>query len=122
MKRETEWIQYEPSPDDPYAPSATPLYQTATFRLDDDSEYDYTRSGNLTRRVVENPLARVQGGSSAFAFSSSMAATTAACALVSAGEEILACVDLYGGTYRLFSQVATCQGNRVRYVDTSDPD
>ena len=41
---------------------------------------------------------------------------------MSAGEEILACVDLYGGTYRLFSQVATRQGIRVRYVDTSDPD
>ena len=122
MKRETEWIQYEPSPNDPYAPSATPLYQTATFRLDDDSEYDYTRSGNPTRRVVEQQLARVEGGSSAFAFSSGMAAITAACALVSAGEEILACVDLYGGTYRLLSQIATRQGIRVRYVDTSDPD
>ena len=122
MKRETEWIQYEPSPNDPYAPSATPLYQTATFRLDDDSEYDYTRSGNPTRHVVEQQLARVEGGSSAFAFSSGMAAITAACALVSAGEEILACVDLYGGTYRLLSQVATRQGIRVRYVDTSDPD
>ena len=51
-----------------------------------------------------------------------MAAITAACALVSAGEEILACVDLYGGTYRLLSQIATRQGIRVRYVDTSDPD
>ena len=122
MNRETEWIQYEPSPNDPYAPSATPLYQTATFRLDDNSEYDYTRSGNPTRRVVEQQLARVEGGSSAFAFSSGMAAITAACALVSAGEEILTCVDLYGGTYRLLSQVATRQGIHVRYVDTSDPD
>ncbi len=121
MKRETEWTQYEPAPGDAHAPSATPLYQTATFRIDDGREYDYTRSGNPTRRVVEDQLARIEGGSSAFAFSSGMAAITAACALVSAGEEILACVDLYGGTYRLLSQVATRQAVRVRYVDTSDP-
>ena len=124
MRRETEWVQYQPL-NDPHAPSATPLYQTATFRLDDkggNNDYDYTRSGNPTRRVLEEQLARVEGGSSAFAFSSGMAAITAACALVSAGEEILACVDLYGGTYRLLSQVATRQGIRVRYVDTSDPD
>ncbi len=85
MKSATEWIHYDPSPDDPYTPSATPLYQTATFRIDDKSEYDYTRSGNPTRRVVEDQLARVEGGSSAFAFSSGMAAITAACALVSSG-------------------------------------
>jgi len=122
MKRETEWIQYEPSPKDPFAPSTTPLYQTATFRLDEDSEFDYTRSGNPTRRVVEDQLARVEGGTSAFAFSSGMAAITAACGLVSSGEEILACVDLYGGTYRLLSRVATRQGIQVRYVDTSNRD
>lgn len=125
MKRETEWIQYEPAPNDPHAPSATPLYQTATFRIDDENDYDYTRSGNPTRRVLEDQLARVEGGTPshrAFAFSSGMAAITAACGLASAGEEILACVDLYGGTYRLLSRVATRQGIRVRYVDTSNPD
>lgn len=122
MKRETEWIQYEPAPGDRHAPSATPLYQTATFRIDDDSTYDYTRSGNPTRGVLEDQLALVEGGSSAFAFSSGMAAITTACALAGAGDEILACVDLYGGTYRLLSRVATRQGIRVRYVDTSDPD
>lgn len=122
MKRDTEWIQFEPSPGDRHAPSATPLYQTATFRIDEDSEYDYTRSGNPTRRVVEDQLARVEGGSAAFTFSSGMAAITATCALVPAGEEILACVDLYGGTYRLLSQVVARQGVRVRYVDTSDPE
>jgi cystathionine beta-lyase len=124
MKRETEWIQYEPAPGDPYAPSTTPLYQTATFRIGDDSDYDYTRSGNPTRTVVADQLARVEGAAlphGAFLLSSGMAAITAACGLVAAGDEILACVDLYGGTYRLLSQIATRQGIRIRYVDTSDP-
>lgn len=122
MRRDTEWVQFEPSPGDPHAPSATPLYQTATFHLDDDCAYDYTRSGNPTRHVVEAQLARVEEGTSAFTFSSGMAAITAVCSLASAGDEILACVDLYGGTYRLLSQVTTSHGVRVRYVDTSDPE
>ena len=120
MRRQTEYLQYESSPGDPHRPSATPLYQTATFRLQDGAEFDYSRSGNPTRSVVEEQLAAIERGTAGFAFSSGMAALDAVCSLVSAGEEIVACVDLYGGTYRLLSQVVARRGVRVRFVNTSD--
>jgi len=120
MKRDSEWVQ-PGSATEPSRPVSTPIYQTATFRVGEDNEYDYTRSGNPTRTVLEEQLARVEGGRHALSFSSGMAAIATACALASAGEEIVACVDLYGGTYRFLSDVASRNGIRLRYVDTSDP-
>ncbi len=75
MKFDTRVVRAGITPDPTTGAIVPPLYQTATFRIDDNSEYDYTRSGNPTRRVVEDQLARVEGGSSAFAFSSGTAAT-----------------------------------------------
>ena len=120
MRRQSEYVQYESAPGDPHRPSAEPLYQTATFRLRDGAEFDYSRSGNPTRSVIEKQLATIERGTAGFAFSSGMAALDAVCSLVSAGEEIVACVDLYGGTYRLLSQVVARRGVRVRFVNTSD--
>lgn len=117
MRNETEWVRYDPSPGDSFAPSATPIYQTATFRVDGDSVYDYTRSGNPTRRVLEDQLARVEHGYRASAFTSGMAAIAAVASLVETGGTILACTDLYGGTYRYFTQVLPRQGVRVSFAD-----
>lgn len=117
MKSETAWLSYEPCPGDPFSPSVTPIYQTATFRVDGDSVYDYTRSGNPTRRVLEEQLARVELGSRASAFTSGMAAIAAVASLVEAGGTILAGTDLYGGTYRYFTQVLPRQGVRVTFAD-----
>jgi cystathionine beta-lyase len=117
MRYETEWLRYEPCPGDPHAPSATPIYQTATFRVDSGGEYDYTRSGNPTRRVLEEHLARLERGSRGLAFASGMAAIAAVASLVEAGESILAATDLYGGTYRYFTEVLPRQGARVDFAD-----
>ncbi|HEY7697339.1 MAG TPA: PLP-dependent transferase, partial [Vicinamibacteria bacterium] len=110
-------MSYDPSPQDPYSPSATPIYQTATFRVDGGGPYDYTRSGNPTRRVLEEQLARVERGSRASAFASGMAAIAAVASLVEAGGRILAGADLYGGTYRFFTRVVPKQGVRVSFAD-----
>jgi len=102
---------------------APPLYQTATFRqpsLDEPGDYDYTRSGNPTRTLLEEQLAAVEGGSGACAFASGMAAISALLRLLTAGEEIVAGADLYGGTIRLLAQVAPRQGLAVRFVDATD--
>src|SRR5215510_2364870 len=110
---------------DPYGSIAPPLYQTATFRqaaASDAGEYDYTRSGNPTRTLLQQQLAALEGGRYACAFASGMAAITAVTRLAQAGEEILAGDDLYGGTIRLLSQVAPRQGIAVRWVDTTDPE
>jgi cystathionine beta-lyase len=110
-------------PRDPYGAVAPPLYQTATFRqpgIDQPGEYDYTRSGNPTRALLEAQLAALEGGSAACAYGSGMAAIAALTRLVPAGSEIVAGADLYGGTVRLLSQVAPRQGIAVRYVDATD--
>ena len=110
-------------PQDPYRALAPPLYQTATFSQpgpDEPGEYDYTRSGNPTRALVEAQLAALEGASAAFAYGSGMAALCALLRLVPAGAEVVAGADLYGGTVRLLSQVAPRQGIAVRYVDATD--
>ncbi len=110
---------------DPFGAVAPPIYQTATFRQPsavDCGEYDYSRSANPTRALVEAQIAALEGGRSACAFASGMAALSAVTRLVRAGEEIVAGDDLYGGTCRLLSKVAPRHGIRVRYVDTSDAD
>jgi len=141
-KAKTRLIQYNACPGDPYAPVSTPLYQTATFAQPAAAElgpYDYTRSGNPTRAVLEKLLADLEGAAagtaagaaagvaptaapvSAFAFCSGMAAITAVTRLVNAGERIVAGDDLYGGTYRLLGRLAEDRGIEVVYVDTTDP-
>lgn len=110
--------------DDPYGAVAPPIYQTATFRQPSAvgfGEYDYSRTANPTRSLVEQQIAALEGGRFGCAFASGMAAITAVTRLVRSGEEILAGDDLYGGTTRLLAKVAPHQGIRVRWVDATDP-
>lgn len=119
----TRLLRFAAAPDDPHAPVSTPLYQTATFEqpgADELGRYDYSRSGNPTRTVLEDLLAELEGGSRAFAFSSGMAAVSAVLRLVEAGGAIVAADDLYGGSYRLLAGAAERQGMEVRWVDTTD--
>ena len=125
MKFATRLLTFDPAPGDHFTPANTPIYQTATFRQDDATtfgEYDYSRSGNPTRAVVEKQIAALESGTRGFCFATGLAAITAITRLVSPGEEILACDDLYGGTYRLFSRILAKRGINVRYVDFSNLD
>ncbi len=125
MKFATRLLTFDPAPGDRFTPANTPIYQTATFRQDDATtfgEYDYSRSGNPTRAVVEKQIAALESGTRGFCFATGLAAITAITRLVSPGEEILACDDLYGGTYRLFSRILAKRGINVRYVDFSNLD
>ena len=109
--------------DDPYGAAVPPIYQTATFRqpsATECGEYDYSRTANPTRALVERQIAALEGGRFGCAFASGMAALTAVTRLVRAGEEILAGDDLYGGTTRLLAKVAPHLGIRVRWVDATD--
>src|SRR5664279_2515891 len=108
MKFATRLVNYDASPGDPNHPMATPIYQTSTFeqeKADSFGKYDYSRSGNPTRRVLEDQLAALENGSRGFAFSSGMMAVTTVGRLLRAGDEIVADWDLYGGSCRLFSRV-----------------
>ena len=103
MKTATRCVRPE-SDGDSFGAISPPIYQTATFRqetVDEFGEYDYTRSGNPTRTLVERQIADLEGAKHACAFASGMAAITALTRLVSTGEEILCGSDLYGGTIRL---------------------
>jgi cystathionine beta-lyase len=123
MKRQTELLAFDACPDDPFHPLTTPIYQTATFdqvSALETGRYDYTRSGNPTRAVLEAQLARLDRGTHAFAFASGLAALTAVTRLLRPGDELLAGDDLYGGTYRLFSRLVAPLGIRVRYADLAD--
>jgi cystathionine beta-lyase len=110
---------------DPFSAIAPPIYQTATFRQESATEfgeYDYTRTANPTRKLLEQQLARLERAAYACAFSSGMAAITALARRLEVGDEIIAGNDLYGGTVRLLDQVLSRGGICVSYVDTTDLD
>lgn len=123
MNRWTQLVHYNPNPLDPYHPNVTPIYQTATFSQhseNGDDKYDYTRSGNPTREVVEQQIAWLESGRDGFVFSSGMAAITAVMGLFSHGDHIIAGNDLYGGTHRLLTQCLPKRGLQHTFVDTTD--
>jgi cystathionine beta-lyase len=123
MKFASQLVQYEAARGDRYRPTATPIYQTATFEqehADRFGEYDYSRSGNPTRKVLEELVAKLEGGQRGFAFASGMAAITAVTRTLRSGDEILADSDLYGGTCRLFTRVLERSGITAHYADAGD--
>ncbi|KAF8398258.1 hypothetical protein HHK36_017185 [Tetracentron sinense] len=108
---------------DPYNALSTPLYQTATFKQPSATEngpYDYTRSGNPTRDMLERLLAKLDKADRAFCFTSGMAALAAVTHLLGTGEEIVAGDDIYGGSDRLLSQVIPKKGIVVKRVNMTD--
>jgi cystathionine beta-lyase/cystathionine gamma-synthase len=84
-------------------------------------EFDYSRSGNPTRKNLEKTLASLEGGCGALAFSSGMAATHCVTMLLRSGDHILAGSDIYGGTYRLLHKVVDRAGIQVSLAPSHDP-
>lgn len=102
---------------------STPIYQTSTYVQEAPGVhkgYDYARSNNPTRKVLEDLIATLEGGSNGYAFGSGLAAIDAVVKLLEYGDEILAVDDIYGGAFRLFTHIYQKFGISVRYVDTSD--
>ncbi|MCH8048264.1 MAG: PLP-dependent transferase, partial [Planctomycetes bacterium] len=83
-------------------------------------EFDYSRSGNPTRKALETTLASLEGGTHALAFSTGMAATHAVTMLLSAGDHIVAGSDIYGGTYRLLHKIVERSGIGITLADSTD--
>ncbi|MGH7244017.1 MAG: trans-sulfuration enzyme family protein [Phycisphaerales bacterium] len=108
-----------------HRPTVTPIYLSSTFDQESATafgEFDYSRSGNPTRQVLESQLAELEGAKRAFAFASGVAAIAAVTRFLKPGEEILAANDLYGGTQRIFSTILPDRGVDVRYVNASNAD
>ncbi|TWU41534.1 Cystathionine beta-lyase [Novipirellula aureliae] len=101
-----------------------PIHMATTFRqpgAGEWGEFDYSRSGNPTRNVLEKTLANLEGGVGALAFSSGMAAIHCVTMLLRNGDHVVAGCDLYGGAYRLLHKICDRSGITVTLVDMTDP-
>ncbi|WP_155591375.1 aminotransferase class I/II-fold pyridoxal phosphate-dependent enzyme [Lysinibacillus cavernae] len=100
-----------------------PMYLSSTFHqesIDEFGEYDYARSGNPTRDALEKAVAELEDGVRAHAFSSGIAAVSAALMLLSQGDHIVMTEDVYGGTYRFVTKVLPRFGISHTFVDFTD--
>jgi cystathionine gamma-lyase/cystathionine beta-lyase len=108
MRFETLAIHAGERPDKTFGAVSVPIYQTSTFVFEDVGKtrgYDYSRTANPTRKVLEDTLAQLEGGKAGFAFATGMAAETTVVHLLKAGDHVISGDDVYGGTYRLFQNV-----------------
>lgn len=102
---------------------SVPIYQTSTFVQEAPGVkkgYDYSRTNNPTRTALETIIAALEGGAAGIAFGSGLAAIDSVLKLLSPGDEIIAVDDIYGGAFRLFTQVYEKFGISVKYVDTTE--
>lgn len=121
MTEETKILHSIPA-DELTGAISTPIYQTSTYVQEAPGVhkgYDYARSNNPTRKVLEDLIATLENGASGFAFASGLAAIDAVLKLLKSGDEIIAIDDIYGGAFRLFTHVYQKFGINVKYVDAT---
>jgi len=122
MQEQTQLIHSIPV--DPLTGSiSTPIYQTSTFVQDAPGVhkgFDYARSNNPTRKVLEDLIAKMENGSNGYAFASGLAAIDAVVKLLNAGDEIVAVDDIYGGAFRLFTHIYSRFGITIKYADSTN--
>lgn len=120
----TRAIHAGQEPDPATGAIMTPIYATSTFVQQSPGVhkgFEYSRSGNPTRKALEDCLADLEDGTHGFAFASGLAATSTILELLDHGSHIITGEDLYGGTYRLFENVRKrSAGHGVTFVDLSD--
>ncbi|WP_158840474.1 cystathionine gamma-synthase [Polaribacter sp. L3A8] len=121
MKFNTKTIHGGQKPEAATGAVVPPIFQTSTYAqssLGSDQEYHYSRGSNPTRTALENSLASIESGTHGFAFSSGLAAIDCVLRTLNPGDEIIAGIDLYGGTYRMFTRLFEKYGLEFTYVDT----
>jgi len=119
----TRSIHAGQGPDAAYGAVMTPIYQTSTFAfqgVNQPGEFDYSRSGNPTRKTLERCLASLEGGEFGFAFATGMAAEATVLAMYGPGDHLIIHDDLYGGTYRLLMSVIAPKGVDIEFVNLRD--
>jgi cystathionine gamma-lyase len=120
---ETKVIHAGVEPDAQTGAVMTPIYQTSTYAQASPGEhrgYEYSRTDNPTRTVLQTQLAALEGGDHALVFSSGLASIDAVLNLLKAGDHVVAGDDLYGGTYRLFTKVAVHRGIEFTFIPLDD--
>ena len=123
MKFDTKVVQAGITPDPTTGAILPPLYQTATYVLEEvgkDKGFDYTRSSNPTRQVMEEILAVLDGGKFGIAFASGMSAVDSCMRLLKAGDHVICSDDVYGGVSRHFNQILVNYDLHFSYVDSSN--
>ena len=123
MEFETRAIHAGQDPDPATGAAITPIYQTSTYVQDavgKNKGYDYSRGANPTRTAFETALASLEGAEHGLAFSSGLGATTTLLHLVNPGERVVLIADVYGGVYRMTSQVYEPKGYLFHYLPAPD--
>lgn len=123
MKFGTKAIHAGVSPDPSTGAIMTPIFQTSTYVQEAPGKhhgFEYARTQNPTRAVLEKNLAALENGFDAICFGSGLAAMDAIVKMLSPGDEILSTNDLYGGSYRLITKVYEKFGIKGKFVDMSD--
>jgi cystathionine gamma-lyase/cystathionine beta-lyase len=119
MRFETLAIHAGERPDRAFGAVSVPIYQTSTFAFEDVGKtrgYDYSRTANPTRKVLEDTLAQLEGGKAGFAFATGMAAEATVAHLLKTGDHVISGDDVYGGTYRLFQNVMPDLGLKFTFL------
>ncbi len=125
LQFETKAIHTGQEPDPATGAVIVPIYQTSTYvqeAVGVHKGYDYSRVANPTRRALETALASLEGAAHGIAFSSGLGATSTLMHLVDPGERVVLIADVYGGVYRMTSQVYEPKGYRFTYVPAEEFD
>jgi cystathionine beta-lyase/cystathionine gamma-synthase len=125
MEFETRAIRVGQNPDPTTGAAITPVYMTSTYvqeAVGEHKGYDYSRVGNPTRTALETVLASLELAEHGLAFSSGLGATTTVMHLVDPGQRVVLIGDVYGGVYRMTSQVYEPKGYRFTYVPADEFD
>jgi cystathionine beta-lyase/cystathionine gamma-synthase len=123
MDFETRAIHEGQEPDPATGAIITPIYQTSTYvqeAVGKNKGYDYSRSGNPTRTALETCLASLEGADHGIAFSSGLGGVTTLMHLLSPGERVISVNDVYGGVYRMFSQVYRPKGYEFTFLSAQE--
>lgn len=123
MRKETQVVHGGVFGDSHTGAVTVPIYQVSTFKQEQVGRhkgYEYSRTGNPTRAALEQLIAELEHGTRGLAFSSGMAALSSVIMLFEQGDHLIVGDDVYGGTYRVLSNVFNQFGIDVTYVDTSD--
>src|SRR5215469_12937168 len=102
-----------------------PIYQTSTYVLEETSKskgYDYARTNHPNRTALEKTLAKLEGGTAAYVFSSGMAAIDSVFRLLRPGDHVILSQAVYGGVFRLTTKLLVDFGLEFSFVDTSSPE
>ena len=124
MKFDTKVVRAGIKPDPTTGAIVPPMYQTATYVLPEvgrDLGFDYTRSANPTRQLMEENLAAIEGGKYGAAFASGMASVDSCMKLLKSGDHVVCSDDVYGGVSRHFDNILVNYGLSFTYVDSTDP-